>query len=121
LCEATAAAHGLTAEARYTTGYPPTVNDTGQAEFAAAAIADLFGPDRFTLMPQPDPGAEDFSRVLEQVPGCYVFLGACPHDKWDTASDNHSAFAQFDDSVMADGCLLHARLAIRALKALRCA
>jgi hippurate hydrolase len=119
LCEAIAAAHGLTAEARYTIEYPPTVNDAGQAEFAAAAIADVFGAGRFTPMPQPDTGAEDFSRVLEQVPGCYVFLGACPHDEWHTADDNHSAFAKFDDSVMADGCLLHAELAIRALKALR--
>jgi hippurate hydrolase len=119
LCEAIAAAHGLTAEARYTIEYPPTVNDAGQADFAANVTAEVFGPDRFTVMPDPDPGAEDFSRVLEKVPGCYLYLGACPHDEWDSADDNHSAFALFDDSVMADGCLLYAQLAIRALDGLR--
>ena len=75
----------------------------------------MFGEDRFTPMPDPKAGAEDFSRVLEEVPGCYLFLGACPCDDHDGAADNHSPYAVFDDAVMADGCLLHASLAIRAL------
>jgi amidohydrolase len=115
LCEAIAAAHGLTADVRYDTEYPVTVNDPGQAEFAAAVVTDVFGTDRFTPMENPDAGAEDFSRVLQEVPGCYLFLGACPHDDSAAAADNHSPYAMFDDSVMVDGCLLHANLAIRAL------
>jgi hippurate hydrolase len=116
LCEAIAAAHGLKANVSYNTEYPVTVNNAAQAEFASAVVADVFGTDRFTPMRNPNPGAEDFSRVLEQVPGCYLFLGACPHDDHDAAADNHSPLAAFDDSVMADGCLLHAHLAIRALQ-----
>jgi metal-dependent amidase/aminoacylase/carboxypeptidase family protein len=54
--------------------------------------------------------------VLEAVPGCYLFLGACPTDDYRAAQDNHSPYATFDDSVMPDGCLLHASLAIRALR-----
>jgi amidohydrolase len=118
LCESIAAAHGLEAEVTYNTEYPVTVNDPAQAEFASGVVADVFGTDRFAPMPDPDAGAEDFSRVLEQVPGCYLFLGACPRDDFDAAEDNHSPLAQFDDSVMADGCLLHANLAIRALQSL---
>jgi amidohydrolase len=116
LCQEFAAAHGLRAEVAYRQEYPVTVNDAAQAQFATAAVADLFGDGRFTPMPTPEAGAEDFSRVLERVPGCYLFLGACPHDDYDSAADNHSALAQFDDSVLADGCLLHATLAIRALE-----
>ncbi len=116
LCEAIAAAHGLKADVSYITEYPVTVNDAAQAEFASAVVTDVFGTDRFTPMHNPDPGAEDFSRVLEHVPGCYLFLGACPHDDHAAAEDNHSPLAAFDDSVMADGCLLHAHLAIRALQ-----
>ena len=113
-----AAAHGLRAEVRYQQEYPVTVNDPGQAEFATAAVTEVFGADRFTPMPTPQAGAEDFSRVLERVPGCYLFLGACPGDDYDSAADNHSALAQFDDSVLADGCLLHASLAVRSLQAI---
>jgi len=115
LCEAIAAAHGLTAEARYNTEYPVTVNDAAQTAFATGVVTDVFGEDRFTPMPDPEAGAEDFSRVLEEVPGCYLFLGACTTDDYDAAEDNHSPHAAFDDAVMTDGCLLHANLAIRAL------
>jgi amidohydrolase len=116
LCQDIAAAHGLTAEVHYRNEYPPTINDPGQAEFAAAVVADVYGADRFAPMANPDAGAEDFSRVLEEVPGCYLFLGACQHDGYESAADNHSPYAQFDDSVLADGCLLHASLAIRSLR-----
>ncbi len=116
LCEAIAAAHGLDADARYNTEYPVTINDVAQTAFATGVVADVFGADRFTPMPDPEAGAEDFSRVLEEVPGCYLFLGACPSDDYDTAEDNHSPRAAFDDAVMSDGCLLHANLAIRALQ-----
>jgi amidohydrolase len=115
LCEAIAAAHGLAADAQYNTEYPVTVNDAAQAAFAAGVVADVFGEGRFAPMPFPEAGAEDFSRVLERVPGCYLFLGACRGDDYDAAEDNHSPRAAFDDAVMADGCLLHAQLAIRAL------
>jgi amidohydrolase len=116
LCEAIAAAHGLEAEARYNTEYPVTVNDAAQTAFATRVVTDVFGEERFTPMPDPEAGAEDFSRVLEEVPGCYLFLGACPDDDYDAAADNHSPHAVFDDAVMTDGCLLHASLAIRALQ-----
>ena len=118
LCQEFAAAHGLRAEVRYHQEYPVTVNDPGQTDFATAAVTDVFGTGGFTPMDAPEAGAEDFSRVLEEVPGCYLFLGACPSDDPESAADNHSALAQFDDSVLADGCLLHASLAVRSLEAL---
>jgi amidohydrolase len=116
LCEDIAAAHGLGVDARYVTEYPVTVNDPVQAGFASGVVADVFGADRFRPMPNPEAGAEDFSRVLEEVPGCYLFLGACPREDYEAAEDNHSPLAVFDDSVLGDGCLLHASLAIRALQ-----
>jgi amidohydrolase len=115
LIKAIAAAHGLDVDVEYNTEYPVTVNDSAQAEFAAGVTADVFGDDRFAPMPSPDAGAEDFSRVLAEVPGCYLFLGAWPSDNYADAPTNHSPLAQFSDSVLADGCLLHANLAVRAL------
>jgi hippurate hydrolase len=108
----------MSADVHYNTEYPPTVNDAAQAQFATGVVADVFGEDRFMPLRDPDAGAEDFSRVLNEVPGCYLFLGACPRDDYDAAQDNHSPLAAFDDSVMPDGVLLHASLAVRALQEL---
>jgi amidohydrolase len=116
LCEGIAAAHGLTADVRYVTEYPVTVNDADQAAFAAGVAAEVFGDGRYAAMPDPEAGSEDFSRVLNEVPGCYLFLGSWPGEDHESAPDNHSPLASFDDSVLADGCLLHAHLAIRALR-----
>jgi hippurate hydrolase len=111
-------AHGLTADAQYTEGYPVTVNDPAETAFAAATTADLFGPARAETPEQPLTGAEDFSFVLSQVPGAFIMLGACPPGTDPlTAPSNHSASALFDDSVLADGAALYAELALRRLAA----
>jgi hippurate hydrolase len=115
LCEDIAAAHGLRAEVRYEREYPVTVNDAEHHEFLADTVRDLFGAERFLPMPNPDPGSEDFSRVLNEVPGAYVFLGACPVDDFGTAPTNHSPLATFDDAVLPDGAALLAELAMRRL------
>ncbi len=111
-----ASAHGLTADAEYATEYPVTINDAAEAAFATATIADVFGPDRGEVAEFPITGAEDFSFVLEEIPGAFVFLGACPPDRDpDSAPTNHSARALFDDAALADGTALYAELALRRL------
>jgi hippurate hydrolase len=108
--------HGLTAEAVYAAEYPVTVNDAAEAGFAAAVIAEGFGPERLERAEFPITGAEDFSFVLEQVPGAFVFLGACPPGTDPvTAASNHSAHAIFDDAALAEGTALYAELAVRRL------
>jgi hippurate hydrolase len=111
-----ASAHGLTADAEYAAEYPVTVNDAAEAEFALKVAADAFGEDRSLKAQFPITGAEDFSFVLEEVPGAFVFLGACPPDRDpETAPTNHSAIALFDDSVLPEGTALYAELALRRL------
>jgi amidohydrolase len=118
LARQVAAAHGLTADAEYVDGYPVTVNDTAEIGFAARTISDVLGADRYLTAPNPVTGSEDFSYVLEQVPGAFVFLGACPPDAdLGTAAFNHSAEAVFDDSVLPDGTAVYAELALRRLAA----
>lgn len=110
--------HGLTVEAEYAEGYPVTVNDAAEAAFATATTADVFGADRATTAAHPQTGSEDFSFVLEQVPGAFIFLGACPPGTDPrTAPSNHSALARFDDSVLPDGAALYAELALRRMTA----
>ncbi|MEV6033316.1 M20 family metallopeptidase [Nonomuraea sp. NPDC052116] len=107
-----AAAHGLEVEASFGMGYPVTVNDGGEAAFVGRTADELFGPGRYFVSPQPIMGSEDFSYVLEEVPGAFVFLGACPADRDPaTAPYNHSPEAVFDDAVLSDGAALYATLA----------
>jgi hippurate hydrolase len=111
-----AAAHGLDATAEFTNSYPVTVNDQAEARFAAQVVTDVLGEGRYLGQPNPMAGAEDFSYVLEQVPGAFVMLGAVPPDADPaTAPFNHSAHAVFDDSVLGDGAALYAELALRRL------
>ncbi len=111
-----ARAHGLTAEAEYSGEYPVTVNDDAEAAFASQTIASVFGAGRGEVARFPITGAEDFSFVLERVPGAFVMLGACPPGQDpETAPTNHSAVAVFDDAALADGTALYAELALRRL------
>jgi amidohydrolase len=113
-----AAAHGLTADAKFVEGYPVTVNDAAELDFAEAAIGEVLGEGRYFAAPNPLTGSEDFSYVLDQVPGAFVMMGACASDTDPgTAPFNHSAEAVFDDSVLADGTALYAELALRRLSA----
>jgi hippurate hydrolase len=109
-----ASAHGLSATAEFVDGYPVTVNDADEVTFASRAVTELFGSQRFLRTPNPISGSEDFSYVLEQVPGAFIMLGACPPGADPaTAPFNHSAEAVFDDAVLADGAMLLAELALR--------
>jgi amidohydrolase len=110
--------YGLQASAEYLDGYPVTVNDAAEAAFAEQTAADVFGRGRVQAEEHPMPGAEDFSFVLEQVPGAFIMLGACPADLDPaTAPDNHAADAVFDDAALADGTALLTELALRRLAA----
>jgi hippurate hydrolase len=116
VCQGIAAAHGLEVEARYDGEYPVTVNDDAEAAFAGEVAAELFGAERYREMERPLTGSEDFSRVLGAVPGAMVFLGAVPPERDpETAPNNHSPKAAFDDAVLADGAALYAELALRRL------
>jgi hippurate hydrolase len=119
LCTQLAAAYGLSAEVGFSGEYPVTVNDAEQAAFALEVAAELFGEDRAVSLADPIMGSEDFSRVLAEVPGAFVFLGACVEDDPTTAPGNHSARARFDDRVLPDAALLLAELARRGLERLR--
>jgi hippurate hydrolase len=117
LCEGIAAAHGLRAEARYVEEYPATVNDPAEYAFVAQTARETLGQQRFVELANPFTGAEDFSRVLENVPGAYFFLGACPTGDPEAAPGNHSPRAAFDDEVLVDGASMLAELASRRLTA----
>ncbi|NYE95382.1 hippurate hydrolase [Psychromicrobium silvestre] len=115
LLKGIATAHGLEAEVEFEHVYPVTVNDEVEFAFTQGVVEDLFGAERFHLLENPIPGGEDFSFVLEEVPGTYIFLSACAHEDLRKADGNHSPRAAFDDVVLPDGAALLAELAVRRL------
>jgi len=111
-----AKAHGIEASVNLVQGYPVTVNDDTFVSFAQSVATELFGERGFLRMPAPIMGAEDFSYVLQRMPGCMVFLGVAP----DGTSHHHAHACHsnrmiMDESAMANGIAMHAAIADRFL------
>ena len=99
----TAQALGAVAEVSYQRGYPVTVNAAENTEFAAD-VARSISANVDTNTP-PLMGAEDFSFLLNERPGAYIFLG-----NGDTAMVHHPAY-NFDDNAIPFGSSWYAGMA----------
>nr|WP_209706641.1 M20 family metallopeptidase [Leucobacter exalbidus] len=116
LLESIAIGHGMTADVVYEDQYPMLINDVTEHEFAQRTAIELFGDDRYRAAAHPLAASEDFSRILNAVPGAFLFLSAAPEGAdLDAAAFNHSPYAVFADDVLTDGAALYARLAIDRL------
>jgi hippurate hydrolase len=101
VAEGIAAAHDATAEVDLEPGYPVTINDPAFTAFVEDTARTLIGDERVVELASPIMGAEDFSYVLQQVPGAMAFLGARP--------------AGVDEAALPVGVALYAAVAIRHL------
>jgi hippurate hydrolase len=109
-------AHGASVEMEIEPGYPVTVNDGPFAALVREVAIEIAGADAVAEMPAPIMGAEDFSYVLQRVPGAMAFLGARPADQdLATAPMNHSNHVVFDERAMAVGIATYAAVALRHL------
>ena len=119
VCRGIAAAHGLEIDVELVPFHSVTVNDAAEVRFLSDVVGQLLGPKRWEEMPFPLTAAEDFSRVLNTVPGAMAFLGACPPGADPAAAPfNHSAHAVFDDGVLSDGAAVLAQFALQRLASL---
>ena len=116
VAEGIGAAHEMTVDVEVIDGFPVTVNDDDAADFALGLAGQLFGADNTHRMPSPVMGAEDFSYVLQRLPGAMLFLGGTPHDRDPLkAAPNHSPHVYFDESAMTTGIATYAALALETL------
>ena len=116
LFEGIASAHGLSSTFEITQSYPVTVNHAAETELVSSVASELFGDERHVRWDDPLAGAEDFSRVLLEVPGSFIGYNVCADDLDPaTAPANHSAHARFDDRWLDDGARLLEELAVRTL------
>jgi amidohydrolase len=113
VAEGVAAAHGLGVHVRIQEIYPVTVNDPEVFEAVRAIAVDLVGEADVHTKAAPIMPAEDWSFVLQKVPGVMVDLGARPRDAAeDGYPQNHSNRVVFDEAAMAVGAALYAKAAL---------
>ncbi|MEY4697418.1 MAG: hypothetical protein RIT14_1846 [Pseudomonadota bacterium] len=96
----TALALGAQAVVSYARGYPVTMNTPENTTFAADVARAVSG--HVTTDTPPLMGAEDFSFLLNERPGAYIFVG-----NGDTAMVHHPAY-DFDDGVIPFGASWYA-------------
>jgi hippurate hydrolase len=104
IVENVCAAFGAKAEVEYDRGYPVTMNDPDKTEFMAGVARAVGGENAVDTTVPPLMGAEDFSYMLEQRPGAYIFLG-----NGDTAGVHHPAY-DFNDEASPYGVSLWAKI-----------
>lgn len=92
-------------------GYPPTLNDPAEAAFVTETLQSLVGADVVHTDWPPTMGAEDFSFLAEQRPGCFVFVG-----NGDSAGLHHPKF-DFNDDALPYGVAYWEELVSKALPA----
>lgn len=113
VAEGIAGAHGAQATVKITRGYPVTVNDERFAGFVLDTARDLLGGDHVRQMRNPIMASEDFSYVLQRVPGTIANLGTRPEtgDVYPT----HSNRMILNESALSNGIAMHAAVALRFL------
>jgi hippurate hydrolase len=112
-----AEAHGATAEARVDEGYPPTLNDPRAVALVRDIASEQFGEAGYFEIPAPIMGAEDFSYVLQQVPGAMAILGVAPPGGDPFArAPIHNAKMMVDEAMLPRGVAMHCAFAVRFLE-----
>jgi len=108
-----AQAHGCSCDATVIPGYPVTINNEDEVQRSAKAAEAVAGEGSFHIMREAVMGAEDWSYVLNEVPGSMAFLGVCsPGLKPEEAAPNHSNFMTIDEDAMAHGVAMYAAMAM---------
>jgi len=111
VADATARAYGGSAETVYTRMYPVTMNHAREAAFAAEVARDVSGTERVDERALPRMGGEDFSFMLEERPGAFVFLGI------GEGNELHHPAYRFNDNVLATGASFWVRLVEKSMPA----
>ena len=103
---------GATATLKFERVYPATINTEKESEFARDVAIDLVGEDNVVWNLDPSMGAEDFSFMLQEKPGCYLRLG---QGGAESGCFLHNTRYDFNDEVIPLGAGLLAALAERSM------
>ena len=98
-------AHNASAHLKFFRSYPATVNHEAETAHAVAAARAIVGDARLRDDIRPCMGAEDFSYMLEEKPGSYIWLGA-----GEDRAGLHSPHYDFNDEILPVGASYWAEL-----------
>ena len=120
IAQSTADAYDCTVDVHFHRNYPPTINSSEEARFAAAVMKEVVGAEKVDDSVEPTMGAEDFSFMLLAKPGCYAFLGNGEGGHRDAGHGAgpcmlHNASYDFNDELLPIGSTYWVRLAQRFL------
>ena len=104
IAENVCAAFGAKATIEYSRGYPVTFNDPDRTAFMTRVAQEVAGEAAVDTTIAPLMGSEDFSFMLEERPGAYIFVG-----NGDTAGVHHPAY-DFNDEAAPYGVSLWAKI-----------
>jgi len=108
--EGTAHLYGATAKLTYKRDYPVLRNHERETSFAASVAGEIVGGSHVNTAMVPVMGAEDFSFMLEERPGAFIFVGNGP-----SAGLHHPAY-NFNDEVIPIGTSYWVKLVETALR-----
>ena len=114
LAQSVAVGFSATAEVDFRTIFHPVVNDENAAEIAGQVCDDLVGADRVRRDLSAGTGSEDFSFMLEEVPGCYLLIGNSDDDHQRPV---HNPGYDFNDQALSGGASFFAKVVERHLAA----
>jgi hippurate hydrolase len=110
ICAGAATMHGVQIDVEHRAGYGPTINDADKAQFAADVAAEVCGEANILRNVKPSMGAEDFSYMLNAVPGAMVWLGNGMSEQ-----GLHNPGYDFNDQAIPFGVSFFVRAAERFL------
>ncbi len=98
---------GARAEVDFRLTFAPTINDPAETEFAAGICAEIVGADNVEREAPPTLASEDFSFMLEKVPGCYFNIG---NGAGEGVCEVHNPGYDFNDEALPVGASAFVRL-----------
>ena len=120
IVKGTAEAFGATAEVDFRVIFAPTINEAAQADFAASVCAAVAGAENVNRNPNLIVASEDFSFMLEKVPGCYFNIGnGAGEDDGVGNCEVHNPSYDFNDGALTLGASVFSRIVETRLAAIR--
>lgn len=112
----TAEAFDAEVDFHFKRNYPPLINHADETRFAVGVIESIVGADKVNANVEPSMGAEDFAYMLQEKPGCYVFLGNGEGDHRSAGHglgpcNLHNPSYDFNDDLLPIGATYWVRLA----------
>lgn len=116
ITEYTCKALNCTADFSFVRRYPPTLNDPAATEFCGRVLEGIVGSDKVITTMQPSMGSEDFAFMLEEVPGCYLWIGNGDGEHRDNGHGMgpctlHNGSYDFNDNIIPLGATVWVEVA----------